>query len=68
MDSESANTADDVVEPIPLRQLRPWAIAGIFLWLVLYLVAFDQGGISQAGAFLHEAMHDGRHMLAVPCH
>lgn len=65
MDSNSANPA---VEPIPLRKLRPWALLGIFLWLVLYLVAFDQGGISQAGAWLHEAMHDGRHVLAVPCH
>ena len=68
MDSEAASTANAAVEPIPLRQLRPWALLAIFLWLVLYLVAFDQGGISQAGAFVHEAMHDGRHLLAVPCH
>ncbi len=68
MDFKSANVADTSVEPIPLGQLRPWALLAVFLWLVLYLVAFDQGGISQAGAFVHEAMHDGRHMLAVPCH
>jgi Probable cobalt transporter subunit (CbtB) len=68
MDSEAAKAADTAVEPIPLRKLRPWALLAIFLYLVLYLVAFDQGGISQAGAFLHEAMHDGRHLLAVPCH
>ncbi|MEU8382026.1 CbtB-domain containing protein, partial [Streptosporangium sp. NPDC048865] len=23
---------------------------------------------SQAGNYLHELMHDGRHLLGVPCH
>lgn len=59
---------DTAVEPIPLRDLRPWALLALFLWSVIYLVAFDQGAVSQAGMFLHELMHDGRHLLAVPCH
>jgi hypothetical protein len=33
-----------------------------------YLVAFDQGAVSQSGMYLHELMHDGRHLLGVPCH
>ena len=36
--------------------------------LLTYLVAFDQGAVSQSGMFLHELMHDGRHLLGVPCH
>ncbi|GAB2653094.1 CbtB domain-containing protein [Nocardia goodfellowii] len=36
--------------------------------LTLYLVGFDQGAISRSGMFLHELMHDGRHLLGLPCH
>ncbi|WP_328390236.1 CbtB domain-containing protein [Nocardia sp. NBC_00416] len=36
--------------------------------LTLYLVGFDQGAVSRGGMFLHELMHDGRHLLGVPCH
>ncbi|TQC45431.1 CbtB-domain containing protein [Rhodococcus sp. WS4] len=36
--------------------------------LTLYLVGFDQGAISRSGMLLHEVLHDGRHLLAVPCH
>lgn len=36
--------------------------------LTLYLVGFDQGAISRNGMYLHELMHDGRHLLGVPCH
>ena len=38
------------------------------LLLLTYLVAFDQGAVSQSGMLLHELMHDGRHLLGVPCH
>jgi hypothetical protein len=36
--------------------------------LMLYLVGFDQGVISRSGTYLHELMHDGRHLLGLPCH
>ncbi len=40
--------------------------------LVLWLVTFEAGPVSasmgQAGSFLHEFFHDGRHLLGVPCH
>lgn len=54
----------DAIEPIPLRDLARW------LWLVpvAYLVGMDQGLISRSGMYVHEFMHDGRHLLAVPCH
>jgi len=57
-----------VTQPIPLRELRLASLlAGVAL-LVLWLVSFDQGQLSQAGALLHELMHDGRHVFGVPCH
>jgi hypothetical protein len=43
------------------------AVAGLML-LLAYLVAFDQGAVSRSGMYLHELMHDGRHLLGVPCH
>ncbi|GAA2484231.1 CbtB domain-containing protein [Winogradskya humida] len=47
-----------------------WTAAAVVAGLLLlaYLVAFDQGAVSQSGMFLHELMHDGRHLLGVPCH
>jgi hypothetical protein len=54
--------------PIPVRRIAPWiALAPLFL-LVLYLIGMDQGVVSHAGMYLHELMHDGRHLLALPCH
>ena len=56
------------IEPIPIRDLWPWVLVAAFLVGVIYLVTLDQGELSRAGLFLHELMHDGRHILAVPCH
>lgn len=36
--------------------------------LTLYLVGFDQGALSRSGMYLHELMHDGRHLMGLPCH
>jgi hypothetical protein len=43
---------------------------GVLLALlcVAYLVQFDQGALSRSGMLLHELMHDGRHLLGIPCH
>ncbi|HWT92131.1 MAG TPA: CbtB domain-containing protein [Solirubrobacteraceae bacterium] len=54
--------------PIPLRDLRPALFAAAIALLTIYLVQFDQGAISQTGTFLHELVHDARHLLGVPCH
>ncbi len=55
---------------IPLREVLPWAVfAGAILLSLLYLVGLDQGATSVfSGQLLHEFMHDGRHLLGVPCH
>ena len=54
--------------PLPLRELMPALLLGLLFLLTIYLVGYDQGVVSQTGSFLHELMHDGRHLLGVPCH
>jgi hypothetical protein len=53
---------------IPIPRLRLWLPAVPVLLLIAYLVLMDNGAISHMGAYLHELMHDGRHLLGVPCH
>ncbi|GLY02864.1 MULTISPECIES: CbtB domain-containing protein [Actinoplanes] len=55
--------------PVVSPQLIAAATGVVAVMLLLaYLVAFDQGALSQGGMYLHELMHDGRHLLGVPCH
>ncbi|NRI69847.1 CbtB-domain containing protein [Rhodococcus sp. MS16] len=46
------------------------AVVGVVLLalLTLYLVGFDTGVISRSGLYMHELMHDGRHLMGLPCH
>lgn len=54
--------------PVPLRDLMPALLLAAAMMLLVYLVQFDQGAVSQTGSFLHELVHDARHLLGVPCH
>jgi hypothetical protein len=56
------------LQPIPLRRLAPYAVPALLLLLLLWVVSFDQGAVSRTGELVHELMHDGRHLLGVPCH
>jgi hypothetical protein len=55
---------------IPIREILPYAIfAGVLLLMVLYFVGAEQGALSMfSGNFVHELVHDGRHLLGFPCH
>jgi Probable cobalt transporter subunit (CbtB) len=55
---------------IPVRELLPWAIfAGLLLMLAIYFVGAEQGATSLiSGMYVHEFVHDGRHLLGFPCH
>jgi hypothetical protein len=53
---------------VSTRLLGTAAGVVVLLLALAYLVAFDQGALSQSGTYLHELMHDGRHLLGVPCH
>lgn len=61
--------ATPLTQPVVSTRQLALALAVVTALLLLsYLVAFDQGAVSQTGAYLHELMHDGRHLLGVPCH
>ena len=55
---------------IPAREILPWAVFGGLLCLVaLYFVGVEQGVTSLfPGMYIHEFLHDGRHLLGFPCH
>lgn len=44
------------------------AVALFALWLVTFEGGPASHALGQAGSFLHELFHDGRHLLGVPCH
>ena len=55
---------------IPVSQVLPWAIfAGLLLMLAIYFVGAEEGATSLIrGMYVHEFVHDGRHLLGFPCH
>jgi hypothetical protein len=68
--SQSASQPFDQPTPIPLRELLPWVVfGGLLLLLALYFVGAEQGATSLvSGMYVHEFVHDGRHLLGFPCH
>ncbi|MFG1653073.1 CbtB domain-containing protein [Micromonospora sp. NPDC049275] len=65
----SSTSSQPLVHPaVPTRLLWTVLATVAVLTLLAYLVAFDQGAVSRSGMYLHELMHDGRHLLGVPCH
>jgi hypothetical protein len=64
-----AAPARTIAVPALSPRLLAVAVLSVGLMLLLaYLVGFDQGAVSRSGMYLHELMHDGRHLLGVPCH
>jgi hypothetical protein len=55
---------------IPVRHLAPYAVFfGAVMFVLLYFVGSEQGALSLIGGnAIHEFIHDGRHLLAFPCH
>lgn len=55
---------------VPLGKILPWAIlGGLLLLLAIYFVGAEQGATSLIkGKYVHEFVHDGRHLLGFPCH
>jgi hypothetical protein len=58
------------VAPIPLSEALPWLVfGGLLLLLGVYFVGAEQGATSIfKGMYVHEFVHDGRHLLGFPCH
>ncbi|SDC13820.1 CbtB domain-containing protein [Actinokineospora iranica] len=55
---------------IPVRQILPYAVfTGIISLLALYFVGAEQGALAIfEGTYVHELVHDARHLLGFPCH
>ena len=55
---------------IPMREILPWAVfAAVLGLLLIYFVGAEQGATSLIGGhYVHEFVHDGRHLLGFPCH
>lgn len=71
-DSATSAVVDRVTGPIaiPVRSLLPWAVfAGLVLLLAIYFVGAEEGATSLVkGMYVHEFVHDARHLLGFPCH
>ncbi|WGS54334.1 CbtB-domain containing protein [Paraburkholderia sp. D15] len=67
---DSANAPVAQPTPIPLRELLPWIVfGGLLLLLAIYFVGAEEGATSLVpGMYVHEFVHDGRHLLGFPCH
>ncbi len=67
--SASTLAPDRVLPSIPLAEILPWAMFGAVLALALYFVGIEQGATALfSGTYIHEFVHDGRHLLSFPCH
>ena len=70
-DAVFAPAARPVLPPaIPVGETLPWAVfAGLILLIAIYFVGAEQGATSLVkGMYVHEFVHDGRHLLFFPCH
>jgi Probable cobalt transporter subunit (CbtB) len=58
-----------VSAPIPLREILPWAIFAVLALFAIYFVGAEEGATSLIpGMYIHEFVHDGRHLIGFPCH
>ncbi len=55
---------------LPVKAILPWAIFGGLLFILsIYFVGAEEGATSLfKGVYIHEFVHDGRHLLGFPCH
>ena len=68
-DIHGAPTAP-IATPIPIRELWPWLVfGGLMALIAIYFVGAEEGATSIiSGMYVHEWVHDSRHLLGFPCH
>ena len=67
--SDHTYAPDIASAPVPVREVLPWMLFGAVLLLALYFVGAEEGATSIfPGMYIHEFVHDGRHLLGFPCH
>lgn len=67
--SPTVTAATPVVVPATVAAL--WLVGAFLLALAMYLlIGVDQGAVSVFGqnSYIHEFVHDSRHLLGFPCH
>ncbi len=62
--------APAAIPAIPVRELLPWAIfISLLAVVILYFVGVEEGAMAIFnGMYVHEFVHDSRHLLGFPCH
>jgi hypothetical protein len=70
MSMTDATFVPEAAPVIPVSELLPWALfGGLIMLLAIYFVGAEQGATSIfSGMYVHEFVHDGRHLLGFPCH
>lgn len=71
MSEVTAPSPQSVAHPpaIALGELWPWALFGSVLVALIFFVGVEEGAVAlNSGTFIHELVHDGRHLLGFPCH
>ncbi|BBZ78003.1 cobalt transporter [Mycolicibacterium anyangense] len=70
MTSPHARKATRAVDLSATKAVVWLATTAFFALLVLYFVGVDQGATSVFGdnMYIHEFVHDARHLLGFPCH
>jgi hypothetical protein len=67
--SSTTSIPDFAPIPIPLREVLPWTVFAALLLLAIYFVGAEEGATSLInGMYVHEFVHDGRHLLGFQCH
>ena len=67
--SSTVTAPGSVVSPIPVVEILPWAVFGLLFLLMIYFVGSEEGATSIIhGMYVHEWVHDSRHLLGFPCH
>ena len=55
--------------PVPLAAIWPWLLFVPVLLLAIYFIGAEEGATSIfQGTYIHEFVHDARHLLGFPCH
>ena len=62
--AEKAACAEDIKVKVSSEHITLGAVMLIVGTLLIFAVGFAQG----AGGFLHNAAHDTRHAVTIPCH
>jgi hypothetical protein len=69
MTTQTTFAPTHIPEAIPLAAVWPWLLFVPLLLLAIYFVGAEQGATSLfKGMYVHEFVHDGRHLLGFPCH